>query len=393
MPALNEQEVLGYIGSSGAGWERIMYDKEAQVSKTLGFGLIGLGEIAYKSTGKLFQETTHARMVAGVDPVADVARSYEETYGIPCSTDLDDLLGHPDVDAVIVSTPHNLHASLGIRAAEAGKHVIVEKPMATRLEDADALIEACERAGVLCSSKEGGVRYQSDTIRARALIEQGAIGEVMAVQIYGASEKPASYWTGGYTGRVRTQWRMSRAESGGGILVMNYVYDVHRLLYLTGMDVTRVFAEYDTFRTDVEVEDFITVTLRFENGALGTLTASSCVPGARKSGFPGTASSGNRIYGTAGQIVFHGGELLVYTENEVQGLERGAWTKIALEGAKSNAYVTYIDRFAEAALSGQPAEVPGQAGRKTREVILAAYRAGENHGPVELPMEAGRDVR
>ena len=84
-------------------------------------------------------------MVVGVDPVADVAKSFEEEFKIPCSTNLDDVLNHPEVDAVIVSTPHHLHAPLGIEAAKKGKHVIVEKPMATTMEDADALARRVQR--------------------------------------------------------------------------------------------------------------------------------------------------------------------------------------------------------------------------------------------------------
>ncbi len=350
----------------------------------MGFGMIGLGEIAYKGNGGLLQKVTNAEMIVGMDPVEHVARSYQERFGIPCSTNLDDVLRHPDVDAVLISTPHNLHAPLGIEAAKAGKHVIVEKPMATTLEDADALIEACRKSSVLCSAKEGGVRYHPATIKAKELIQQGAIGEVMATQVAGAANKPVSYWTGGYTGRVQTTWRKSKTKSGGGILIMNYVYDIHRLLYITGLEVKRVFAEYDTFHTDVEVEDFITVAMRYENGALGTLVASSCAPGANPSGIRGTTAVGNRIYGTAGQIIFAGKELLVYTDEDVDGLNQGEWTTIALP--ESDGYVTYIERFVEAALNGYPPDVPGEEGRKTLEVILAIYKSGEIHQPVELPL-------
>lgn len=354
------------------------------MSKKLGFGMIGLGEIAYKSTGGLLQEVVNAEMIVGMDPVEHVVRSYQDRFKIPCSTNLDDVLTHPDVDAVIVSTPHYLHVPLGIKAAEAGKHVIVEKPMATTLEDADALIQACEKAGVLCSPKEAGVHYHPATTKAKELIDQGAIGEVMATQVFGASNKPVSYWTGGYTGRVQTTWRKSKVEAGGGILIMNYIYDIYRLRYVTGLEVTRVFAEQDTFRTDVEVEDFIFVTMRYENGAVGTLVASSCVPGANPSGIRGTIATGNRIYGTAGQIIFDRGSLVVYTDNDVDGLEKGEWTTISLP--KASPYVTYFERFAEAALNGRPPDVPGQEGRKTLEVILAAYRSGEIHQSVQLPL-------
>ena len=359
------------------------------MAKKLGFGMVGLGEIAYTSTGWVIPETTNCEMIVGMDPVEHVARSFQERFEIPCSTNLDDVLSHPGVDAVIVSTPHYLHVPLGIAAAKAGKHVIVEKPMATTLEDADALIQACREAGVLCSSKEGGVRYHPAALKAKQLIEQGAIGEVMATQVFGASNKPESYWTGGYSGRVETEWRKHKAEAGGGILIMNYVYDIYRLRYLTGLEVVRVFAECDNYRTEgVEVEDFITLTLRYSNGALGTLTASSCAPGADKSGIRGTKASGNRFYGTEGQIVFDEGNLLVYTERDVDGLKGGEWTTLSFSQEEAGrAYVTYFERFAEAVASGGPVEIPGEEGRADLEVMLAAYRSGETHQPVELSVD------
>ncbi len=354
------------------------------MSRKLRFGLIGLGEIAYRDTGHVLAECANAEAVAGVDPVPEIAASYQAEFEIPCSTSLDDVLSNPDVDAVIVSTPHYLHVPLGIRAAEAGKHVVVEKPMATTLEDADALIAACRRAGVLCSSKEGGVRYQPATAKAKELIDKGAIGQVMATQVYGAADKPASYWTGGYSGRVQTTWRKSKAEAGGGILIMNYIYDIYRLRYVTGLEVTRVFAEYDTYNTPVEVEDFIVVTLRYTNGALGTFMAGSCAPGASKSGVRGTRAVGNRIFGTAGQIVFVDEGLLVYTDRDVDGLPKGEWTQISFESDGEQAYVTYFDRFAEAVFEGQEPDIPGEEGRKDLAVFLAAYESGKTGMPVTL---------
>jgi predicted dehydrogenase len=357
------------------------------VPAKLRFGLIGLGEIAYKSTGHVLERCVRAEAVVGMDPVDHIAASYQARFEIPCSTSLADVLSSPDVDAVVISTPHNTHVALGIRAAEAGKHVIVEKPMATTLEDADALIMACRMAGVVCSSKEGSVRYQPATARAKELIKAGAIGEVMATQVFGAANKPDSYWTGGYSGRVQTTWRKSKTESGGGILLMNYIYDIYRLRYVTGLEVARVFAEYDTYRTAVEVEDFIAVTLRYMNGALGTFMAGSSAPGASKSGVRGTRAVGNRIFGTAGQIVFEDRGLLVYTDNEVEGLKTGEWTELPFaEAFGDQSYVTYFDRFAKAIAEGTPVDIPCEEGRKDLEVFLAAYRSGETHLPVDLPM-------
>jgi predicted dehydrogenase len=241
---------------------------------------------------------------------------------------------------------------------------------------------------VILSSKEGGVRYHPATTKAKKLIEEGAIGKVMATHVVGDANKPESYWTGGYSGRVQTEWRKKKSESGGGILIMNYVYDIYRLRYLTGLEVKRVFAEYAKYRTPgVEVEDFITMTMRYTNGALGTLTASSCAPGAQASGIRGTRASGNRIYGTEGQIVFDDGNLLVYAERDVDGLKGGEWSTLTSAPEQTRrTYVTYFERFAEAVFAEAPVDIPGEEGRRDLEVMLAAYQSGETHRPVELPL-------
>ena len=346
--------------------------------------MIGLGEIAYKASGEAVQQSHNAEMIVGMDVVEHVARSYQERYEIPCSTNLDDVLKNPDVDAVIISTPHYTHAPLGIAAAKAGKHVMVEKPFVLSLAEADELIETCKKNGVLCSCCLVS-RYNPDAQKAKELIEKGTLGKIMALEFFGVSNKPKSYWTGGYTNRVQTTWRKSKKESGGGILIMNFVHDIDRLRYITGLEATRVFCEYDTFNTETEVEDFITVTMRYSNGALGTLLAASCVPGAQASGIRGAVVEGNRIYGTAGQIIF-GRKMLVYTDKEVEGLKKGEWNEITFEsvGEQRSAY---IDEFADSVFTGKPVKIPGEEGRKTLEVMLAAYKSGETHKPVTLPLK------
>ena len=345
------------------------------MSDKLRIGMIGCGEIAYRETATAIQAAGNAEMVIAMDTVEHVARSFGETYGLPATTRLEDVLEHPEVDTVVISVPHFLHLPLTVQAARAGKHVMVEKPIAVTLEQADEMIAACHAAGVRL-----GVlyvtRYNAEIVRARELIEQGAVGRIMALQFQLVSNKPESYWTSGYSGRVQTDWRKSKEKSGGGTLIMNLSHDMDRLRAITGLEAVRVYAEVDTFATDTEVEDTIALTLRYDNGAVGTLYACSCAPGA--------GSSGDRIYGTEGQIVFGRDRLRVFTEAEVEGLERGAWTDV--EPPVVDARQVFVERFCQAVLEGAALDIPGEEGRKTLETIVAAYRSGETHLPVTLPL-------
>ena len=343
------------------------------MADTLRIGMIGCGEIAYSETGGSVAECSNATIVAAADTVADVARSFTDKFGGDPMADAGALMARDDVDAVLISVPHFLHAPLTIQAAEAGKHVLVEKPIACTTEQANEMIAACADARVLLSVLLPS-RYSGSTIRAKQLIEAGALGTILALKFHVAANKPDSYWTGGYTQRVQTDWRESKANSGGGVLIMDLVHDIDAVRYATGLEAVRVYAEYDTFMTDTEVEDFITVSIRYDNGAIGDIMASSCARGGE--------GTGTRIYGSHGQMAF-GRRLRVYTENAVDGLEPGAWTDVESPGGGGRAKL--IERFAEAVFSGADAEVPGEEGRDTLDVIYAAYRSGEIGAPVTVP--------
>jgi len=346
------------------------------MARRLKIGMLGCGEIAYKATGRAIMACQKAEMIVAMDPAPDVAESYGKTFEMPHTTSVEEVLNNPEVEAVVISAPHYLHSPLTVQAAEAGKHVMVEKPMACTMAQADAMIEACRKAGVRLAVNLVS-RYEPSTVKARELVQAGVIGKVMGIQYHGMSRKPDSYWTGGYTGRVQTTWRKSREESGGGILIMNFVHDIDRMWYITGLNAIRAFCEYDTYRTDTEVEDYITVTYRYENGAIGTLTSSSCAEGGQ--------GSGNRIAGTEGQILFGRGELKVFSLKGGAGLTAGEWNEVSLDRT-GNSRTTYTDRFAEAVFEGGQVDIPGEEGRKSLEMIVAAYRAGETHQAVSLPL-------
>jgi len=348
------------------------------------FGVIGCGEIA-TATLQGIAAARNAEVAMLMDVSPRVLEDLAELYHVPTTTNVEDVFANPDVDAVYVATPHDTHASIGIRAAQAGKHVLMEKPITTTLADADALIEACwandVRLGVGFFAQVDG-----PSIATRDLLRSGLLGEIMAVRFVVDSDKPASYWTGGYTGRIKTDWRGQKARAAGGILIMNLSHDINTVRFVTGLEAKRIYAEADTFATPVEVEDTIVVTLRYNNGAIGSIHASSAARG----GHYGEAT-GPRIFCTKGQIVLPRSganePVRVWMKDAPEGSEPSKWQDLPFAGATASRR-EIVERFAQAVLEGVDPPCNGQAGRAALEIVLAAYKSAETHEPVTLPMEA-----
>jgi UDP-N-acetyl-2-amino-2-deoxyglucuronate dehydrogenase len=339
-------------------------------SNRVGIGMVGCGEIAVRTAAGV-AGAANARIVGCMDVNADLAADLARPHDARYTTDLDELLRWPEVEAVVISTPHALHAPQGIAAAQAGKHVLVEKPIATTLSAARDLIAACDEAdrrlAVLFV-----MRCSPANRRARQLVEAGAIGEVAHVALSALSWKKESYWTGGFTGRAATTWRQTRQMAGGGILIMNCIHTIDLVRFITGLEYERVYAEYGTYATDVEVEDHIAVTGRMERGALLSIVASSATPGRGDTG-------GDRIIGTHGQIV---GGRRVFTTREGLGLPVGEWVEI--DAGDADPRREFVESFARAVRGAGQAPADGLDGLRALAVVTAAYESMARGAPVAV---------
>ncbi len=314
-----------------------------------------------------------------MDERPEVLADLAEFYGVPTTTSIGDVLSNPEVDAVYVATPHYTHMPIGVAAARAGKHVLMEKPIAITLADADAIIDACRQNGVTL-----GVAFYAQVdaamAAARDLVRAGILGDVMSIRLNTLANKPETYWTGGYTQRVHTTWRTIKAQAGGGVLMMNLIHDLNTVRWVTGLEATRVYAEYGTLNTDVEVEDTIGVLVRYENQAIGVLHGGSTFRGGAHEDLRGP-----RIYGTKGQLIL-AAQPLIYLQEPPEGGMPNTWHPVRYSGPLSDRQ-QIVSRFAAAVMDGKEPPVTGLDGRKALEIVLAAYRSGELHRPVELPMQ------
>ena len=335
------------------------------------FGLVGAGSIA----------ETHARALAGsatADLVAVAggrgAVDFAARHGVAAEASADALLARADLDGLIVCTPSGARRDLVVAAAERGLHVLVEKPIEVTSARADAMIRACEAAGVTL----GGVfqsRFAPDVAAAARAVHGGALGTPVLGEIQVAWHRPPAYYASG-------AWRGSRALDGGGALMNQGIHAVDQLLWLMG-DVAEVAAAATRrLHRQLEVEDTVVARLVFASGALGTLSASTaCSPGwARRT----------EACGTAGSI------RLVDDRIERWDVDapRPASTSPSDAGAPTTGptlsdagpHRAQVEEFVDAVRSGGRPRVDGREGLRSLALVEAVYRSADEGGrPVAIP--------
>jgi predicted dehydrogenase len=347
------------------------------MSQKLRIAMVGCGEISLANL-KGIQNSGNTEVVMAMDSQLDLARSFAEQASAAYTTHYEDVLQSNEVDAVFICTPHNFHAPLGIRAARHGKHVIVEKPLATTLKDAKNLIQACNENHVKLSVPYI-MRYTSHIKKAKDLIDIGAIGKIVAISIHWIAEKSESYWEGGFTGRSRSDWRISREKSGGGILIMNCIHLFDYIEFLTGLRPIKYLSQYDTFLTNVEVEDFFYGILRYDNGALCSIVAGSKMVG----GCYPEEQRGVRLFGEYGQILLNKPDAsLIFTNKNVNGIKTGTWDNIQSFASKEpkinnkekkNPRSLFVKEFAQAILEKKDPPISGEVSYRSLETCIKLY--------------------
>jgi len=338
---------------------------------TTKFGVIGCGSAAVPVCEALFASPLTA-LARVHDLDLGLARDLGERYGVPYAGPVDEVLGNPEVEAVYIAVPHDQLYPLARRALEAGKHVLVEKPMALTLAHADDLIALSEERR-LALGVFYELRHATPHIQARELIRAGALGAIIGVRIQTLIDKPLSYWQSGYGGRSANTWRGQKARAGGGVVLMNTSHQLDALRYITGLEVASVSAEIGTLTAPVEVEDIAAATLRFNNGAVGSIFAGAHMASSR------VGSECFDIFGTQGQLkmpdAYGDGPLQVFLRQGWGDIPANVWHSVP--GLVANVYRETVEAFAYAVQQGQPAPTSGHDARRVLATVLALYQSAE----------------
>jgi predicted dehydrogenase len=326
-------------------------------------GLVGCGVIAATYAAAL-SGMDGAQLVAVSDVDAAAGQRFAAAHGVPFDPDLDKLLARAEVDVVCVCVPSGLHGEVGLAAARAGKHLVVEKPIDITREAARRLIDGAAVAGVSLNviSQQ---RYNPGIRRAQALLEQGALGRPLVVSASVPWYRSQAYYDS-------AAWRGTWSVDGGGALMNQAVHYADLLCWLFGPpEVTA--ASCATVSHDIEVEDIALALLRFEGGAVGLLEAST-------SALPGGAAV-LRVNATRGTLVLEDGALV---RLEVEG--RDPVLAPSPYGAlpMPDGHRAQLADILGALRQGRTPPVSGEDGYRALGLVLDVYRAA-GWGPGASP--------
>jgi UDP-N-acetyl-2-amino-2-deoxyglucuronate dehydrogenase len=340
-------------------------------SSTLGVGIIGSGFM-----GKTYAETVvrHVRGVRLVG-VAGGTRAPElaEKYGVPCFGAYQDLVARADIDLVCVATPHALHAEHAMAAARAGKHLVIDKPMAHSVEACDAILEACASKG-LKSTVTFTMRNRVGFVKAKEAIDSGRLGRVLEIRTYQVVPDGLKAVRG---------WQL--LPENLGLLFGHGVHNIDAVRALTGREIRSVFAKCRTL-TGVPVEATSDVLLTMDDGTVHYIFCSFELT---KPGFP-RAESGIRVACEAGLL-----DVDTYDETKIS-LGGAAWQTLAvqapidwaskgfLDPVRLQTYRDLIQDLVDAITEGTQPKVTGWDGRQAVAAALAAYESSRTGREVSL---------
>ncbi|MEP7058608.1 MAG: Gfo/Idh/MocA family oxidoreductase [Caldimonas sp.] len=343
-------------------------------ARRIRFALVGCGRISKNHIAALARHSARAELVAVCDTSADALAAATATSGAAGYASLDALLAASDTDAVVLATPSGLHAPQAIACARAGRHVVTEKPMATRNEDGVAMVQACRDAGVeLFVVKQNRLNGTVQLVR-RAL-DAGRFGRIFLATVNVFWTRPQSYYDA-------ARWR-GRWDLDGGALMNQASHYVDLLDWLVG-PVASVHAYTATLARAIEAEDTAVLSVRLRAGGLASVNVTMLT-------YPKNLEGSITILGERGSVRIGGTAL-----NRIEHWEFDAPhpddaevenAGYATESVYGPGHALYYDNVIATLRGEADAHVDGAEGLRSLEVLVAAYRSARDGVRVELPLE------
>jgi predicted dehydrogenase len=318
------------------------------------------------------QEIPEAKVTGAWSRSPERARAFAEQHRTRAYRSYDELLADPEVAAVVICLPSGYHAEYGIRAARAGKHVIVEKPIDITEAKARALIEACHTAGRQLSVVFQN-RYTPAARRVRRALDEGRLGALILGDAYVKWSRTPQYYGA-------NPWRGTRAIEGGGALINQAIHTIDLLQWLMG-GAKRVCGLVRTTTHRIETEDLGLALVEFAGGAAGVIEGSTAV----QPGFTERVE----IHGQKGSLTIEGGHV---TSWKVEGCAEADYldAQAASFGGTASPAISHVNHRAQlqdvlaAIQAGRPSPLGGEEGLKALKVVLGIYESSATGRWVEV---------
>ena len=336
----------------------------------IGVGIIGLGMAVKPHALALRDLTGQADVIGGYSPTPERRKEFSRGYGLPAAESLDALMSDPRVQAVLILTPPRTHAELALRAARAGKHVLLEKPVDVSLQQARATVEALEREG-----RRLGVvfqyRFRPGTATLRKLLREGELGDLLSASCAVRWWRPAEYYA--------QPGRGMRARDGGGVLLTQSIHTLDVLLDLAG-PVKRVSAQCRTSPLrSIDTEDIACAAVEYRNGAVGVVDATTVA----YPGFPERID----LAGTKGSAVLEAERLVVHRAGRdplhVDGSIAGGGGADPMAFSHEH-HRRLIEDFLDAVRSGRDPQSSGRSALAVHALIDAMLESSARREAVEV---------
>ena len=345
----------------------------------LKFGLIGCGRVAKRHAELLgLGQIAGAQLAAVCDCIEERARAFGEKYGIPWFTNMHKMLDNSDLNVVSILTPSGLHAEHLLAVAPYKKHVVLEKPMALTLDDADAMIQACDENGIrLFVVKQN--RFNVPVQKLWQARQSGRFGRLVLGTVRVRWCRTQVYYD-------QDSWRGTWAYDGG-VLTNQASHHVDLLEWMMG-EIDSVFAKSTTALVNIEAEDTAVVTLKFRNGALGIIEATTA---ARPKDLEGSIS----VLGECGSVEIGGfavNKMKVWSFVEPLPGDEDVMEKFSVNppNVYGFGHQAYYEHVVDCILNGKQHLVDGLEGRKSLELITAIYESIETGKEVYLRFKPDR---
>ncbi|MEM9587832.1 MAG: Gfo/Idh/MocA family oxidoreductase [Planctomycetota bacterium] len=346
---------------------------------SLGIGIVGVGVIA-NFHARAVADAGGAHLVGCASRRPEATKEFAQKHSCRSFDSLEQMLADPEIDAISVCTPSGAHLEPALAAAQAGKHVVVEKPLEITTERCDKIIQACDAAGVRLAVTFQSRFHESSRLMKKA-VQEGRFGKITMGDAYVKWYRSQEYYDSG-------AWRGTWELDGGGALMNQAIHSVDLLLWLMG-DVAEISAMTATMTHErIEVEDVAVANLRFKSGALGVIEATTTAyPGALKR---------IEIAGSQGSAILEEEDIKQWdfadeTEDD-QRIRQSMIGKTETGGGASDpaaighhGHTALFEEFVQAVNENRPSQLDGHEGRRSVEVIRGIYESAKTGQRVILP--------